>query len=112
MSLGDALYEACRVVRDGGALDPSEMARAVAERRLETALPQELGSLQALLDSAFSDFGDAVAMLQVACAEEMPELAQWAMEKSLSGRDSMRRLRQLVEEYSLVLCEEADDGDF
>ena len=112
MSLGDALYEACRVVRDGGTLDASEMARAVAERRLETALPPKLIGLQELLDSAFSDYGDAVAMLQVACHEEMPELAQWAMEKSLSGRDTMRRLRQLVEEYSQALCEEADDGDF
>ncbi|ODT63219.1 hypothetical protein ABS71_14570 [bacterium SCN 62-11] len=112
MSLGEALYEACRVVRDGGTLDASEMARAVAERRLETALPPQFRGLQDLLDSAFSDYGDAVAMLQVACDEEMPELAQWAMEKSLSGRDTMRRLRQLVEEYSQALCEEADDGDF
>lgn len=117
MSLGEALYEACRVVRDGGTLDASDLAREVAERhraygsRLQ-GLPEGLGRLQELIDIAFGDYGEAVAMLRVACEEDTPELAQWAMEKSLSGRDTMRRLRQLLEEYSQALCEEADDGDF
>lgn len=114
MSLGDALYEACRLVRDGGTLDASELAREVEsrQRELKGRLPRRLGRLQELLDLAFEDFGDAVAMLRVACDEEMPELAQCAMRKALNGRDSMRGLRQLLEEYSQALCEEADDGDF
>lgn len=117
MSLGEALYEACRVVRDGGTLDASDLAREVAERhrslsaRLE-GLPEGLVRLQELVDIAFGDYAEALAMLRLACAEEAPELAQWAMEKSLSGRDTMRGLRQLLEEYSQALCEEADDGDF
>lgn len=117
MSLGEALYEACRVVRDGGTLDASELAREVTERHRAMGarlrgLPEGLVRLQELVDIAFGDFGEAVAMLRVACDEDAPELAQWAMEKSLSGRDTMRGLRQLLEEYSQALCEEADDGDF
>ncbi|MBX3168843.1 MAG: hypothetical protein KF760_15615 [Candidatus Eremiobacteraeota bacterium] len=117
MSLGEALYEACRLVRDGGTLDASSLAREVAERhqamsaRLQE-LPDGLVRLRELADIAFDDYSEAVTMLRVACDEETPELAQWAMERSLSGRDTMRRLRQLLEEYSQALCEEADDGDF
>ena len=114
MSLGEALYEACRVVRDGGTLDASELAVEVARRHeaMGARLPEGLGKLRELVDIAFGDYAEAVAMLRVACDEETPELAQWAMEKSLSGRDTMRHLRQLLEEYSQALCEEADDGDF
>lgn len=117
MSLGKALYEACRIVRDGGTLDAGELAEQVAARQRALAarlqgLPEGLVRLRELVDIAFQDYGEAVAMLRVACDEEVPELAQWAMQKSLSGRDTMRRLRQLLEEYSQALCEEADDGDF
>lgn len=117
MSLGEALYEACRVVRDGGLVEPGDLAEEVRRRHLAMGqrlegLPAGLGRLRELVDIAFGDYTEAVAMLGVACAEDSPELAHWAMEKSLAGRDTMRRLRQLLEEYSQALCEEADDGDF
>lgn len=119
MSLGNALYEACLVVREGGWLDVSDLRREVKTRhqsmlaRLEQAhLPGGLGKVGELVEIAFGDWTDAVTMLGVACQEDSPELARWALEKSLSGADTMRRLRQLLEEYSQALCEEADDGDF
>ena len=119
MSLGDALYEACLVVREGGWLDVSDLTREVKVRhralqqRLQQAdLPSGLGKVEELVEIAFGDWTEAVTMLGVACQEESPELARWALEKSLNGSDTMRRLRQLLEEYSQALCEEADDGDF
>ncbi|MBS2039361.1 hypothetical protein JST97_30530 [bacterium] len=117
MSLGEALYDACRVVRDGGWLDPSELSQAVHQRHQAmnlrlASLPAGLARLRELSDIAFADYSEAIATLSLACSEDSPELAHWAMQRSLDGRDTMRRLKQLLEEYSQALCEEADDGDF
>ena len=67
MSLGEALYEACRVVRDGGWLDPGDLAGEVRrrqqalDRRLE-GLPAGLDRLRELVDIAFADYDEAVAI--------------------------------------------------
>lgn len=117
MSLGNSLYEACRVVREGGWVDTTGLSEQVSRQHQTLSarlmgLPSGLDRLSELVDLAFGDYAEAVAGLRLACSEEAPELAHFAMQKSLDGHDTMRRLKQLLEEYSQALCEEADNGDF
>lgn len=121
MRLADSLFEACQIVRQGGQLLPEacEALQAAVDargvwlfRQLDAAaLPLGLDNLRQLVQEALSDCSDAVGALSVACQEDSPEFAGWALEKAQCADETMRRVRQLLEEYSAMLCEEGAGGD-
>ncbi len=121
MSFFLQLHEACEWVRQGGEMQPEALeqlgrhledrARQMAEGIEHCQIPQGLEALRQMLQQALERARESLQALDLACREDAPELAVWAAEQALLASDQVRRLRQVIEEYSGMLCEESSYGD-
>jgi hypothetical protein len=115
LTLRDAILDACQVLREGGAVLPEaidHLEEQLEERK--TCLLDQLGpfpagleSLQTLLEAALTQFGDALQALRLASEDDAPELAGWIQEKTQDADESLRQVKQSLQDYSRMLSEES-----
>lgn len=118
MTLRDTLLEACQILREGGTLDSralDQWQHELEQRYVEfeeelqnAALPAGFGSLEQLLQQSFGEFQEALEALRIAFEEDSPELAAWIQEKTQDADETLRQVRQSLEEYSSMLSEESN----
>ena len=119
MSLGQELRQAAELLRQGGTL--TELGQVHLEQQLqlrqeallaELELPPGLDQVQELLHQTLEEYQEAWQALRLAFGEDTPELANWVESKIQEADDTLRLLRQTLNEFSHMLNEEAPDGDF
>lgn len=121
MSLALVLHDLCKLLRDGGQVEPQawppleeqllERTAALEDRLGDEVAATGLPVLSELLQEATSDFREAIVALKLAFQEDGPELASWIQERVQNADETLRRVRQLLLEYSAMLCEEDQLGD-
>ncbi len=119
MSLSQELRQVTELLRSGGSLTEeglhhveSQLLRRQQDLLQELQLPVGLDQVQQLLSQTLEEYQVAWQALRLAFSEDTPELASWVEDKVQEADDTLRLLRQTLNDFSHMLNEEACDGDF
>jgi hypothetical protein len=104
---------ACEGLREGATIGTAELGAVRAllrerRRELESNLPSNLGPLREEFLQASLAFEDALDALELAFAEDTPEMADWIVIRAQDADETLRSIEQTILQHSTMLSEESD----
>lgn len=116
MTVDEFLYQAADSLRKGAFLDPEPLHVALENCRdiLEAMVlstednpsPQGLEAIDLALTEACEFLAEGLDLLELAVADDIPELASEILERAQDGRETLREVRRQAENHVQVLAEE------